>query len=376
MKICARILAAFILLVAPLAARADTFTWNDADGVWSDPNAWSGAVAPPGGSPPDSLTFGATASSNSTNDLIGASVNSIAAVGNTVGLFGNQITMAGAGAAVTSDGNLGINNAVDLSASVGVAGSGTVTFAGPITGGGQLSYGGTGTAVINSGGNTYSGGTVVNSGTVIVQAASTLGTGNTTVNGGTLIVNGSANNVAINSGALVKGTGAITGTLDVNSGSVISPGSSAGTMLVLGDANFNNGGIYFWEINDFLGTPGGDPGWDLLSITGTLDVNSLITDKFVIRISGTPMNFVHTSTLIIATAAGGITGFDASLFSVEPTYFYNSVGGVWSISQSGNNLLLTFTVPEPSSVMLWVTGLGLIGSQYIWRRRARQAASV
>lgn len=74
----------------------------------------------------------------------------------------------------------------------------------------------------------------------------------------------------------------------------------------------------------------------------------------------------------LATAAGGITGFDPSRFTLDTSDFTNSLGiGSFFVSQSGNDLLLNFTpVPEPSTYALMFLGLGAVALAVRRRRRA------
>ena len=63
--------------------------------------------------------------------------------------------------------------------------SGSLTFAGIISGAGSVTQNGSGTTVLSAI-NTYTGGTVVNAGTLLVNSAQALGLGNVVVNGGIL----------------------------------------------------------------------------------------------------------------------------------------------------------------------------------------------
>jgi hypothetical protein len=75
------------------------------------------------------------------------------------------------------------------------------------------------------------------------------------------------------------------------------------------------------------------------------------------------------------TTTGGITGFDASAFTLDTSGFQNPFTGTWSIVQSGNNLTLNYAglsaIPEPGTYAAWAgaTALGFA----TWRRRRRSA---
>jgi hypothetical protein len=80
------------------------------------------------------------------------------------------------------------------------------------------------------------------------------------VAGGTLELCGYAiaNAVTLSGTGVLAGTGSV-GNLVVNSGGVLAPGNSPGT-ITAADVAWNGGGSYLWEINDALGTAGADPG--------------------------------------------------------------------------------------------------------------------
>jgi hypothetical protein len=124
---------------------------------------------------------------------------------------------------------------------------------------------------------------------------------------------------------------------------------------------------------------GVDPGWDWISIDGTLDLSLLTVDGFTIDIDslsgaspGDALNFVELNhvpeidySFIIASATDGISGFDAGDFTLDDSGF-NNAGWLWSIRADTNNIYLDVNfVPEPSSTAL----LGLGGLMLALRRR-------
>ena len=76
---------------------------------------------------------------------------------------------------------------------------------------------------------------------------------------------------------------------------------------------------------------------------------------------------VDTSWTIL-TATGGITGFNAANWTITESSFTTSPTrlGAFSLSQSGNNLVLDYVVPEPGTAALLVFSLTTL---MVMRRR-------
>ncbi|HTV62415.1 MAG TPA: autotransporter-associated beta strand repeat-containing protein [Verrucomicrobiae bacterium] len=238
-------------------------------------------------------------------------------------------SLAGAGQLTLGSGTLTVGNAT------------TTIFSGNITGTGAIKKVGAGTQIF-TGVNSYSG-------------ATTLSVGNLQVNGS------DANSaVTIASAATLSGDGTV-GTVTMNSGATNSPGTSGAGTLSSGSETWAGGGNYVWDINDALGTAGGSDGWDLLNIAGTLTITANPGDPFNIEIEsltptntiGQVTNFNDTVTYIwtIASASGGISGFNAANFNLITNSFQNPLGaGTFTLSQSGNNLNLIFTTAPEAAV--------------------------
>jgi autotransporter-associated beta strand protein len=309
-----------------------------------------------------SRTIAATATSGNTTISGGLTVNKDVAV------------QANSGSALTISGNVTVNN----SSVISVSGANNVTISGNISGAGaQLSKSGSGQLIL-SGVNTYSGATTLSGGTLQITPGDSI-TSATTINSGTMVVHGTAGNVTINSGGFLKGSGTV-GTLAV-SGS-FSPGNSPGT-LASGSTTWNNGGSYIWELNDVDAGAGTDPGWDLLDVTGTLDVVNnftiYVTSLTLANSSGLVHDFntLNNYTWLVAQTTGGLLNYTAGDVLLNLSGFTNPYGGTWAVSNSANNVYITYTgaplsasaIPEPSMAILMVVGAAVL---YARRRRARR----
>jgi autotransporter-associated beta strand protein len=372
--------------------------WNtDAGGSWNNFDNWD----VPGGTPGidgvlstnDTATFGNTISSARTVSLNGQSpvltsmTFSNASASYTVAQgSGGSITMGTENAAqsiiTNAAGTHSVSAAVALARAtqVGVATNSKLTLS-AVNGTNALDKTGTGTLSITGSGNL---------------------SGDTTVSAGTLNVNGSiaSSDVTVESGAVLSGSGNV-GTTTLLSGSTIRPGNSPGTLTITGDEIWYGGANYDWEIYNAAGSAG--TGWDLLSISGILDLSNLSEgNKFNINMwslaslspdaNGDAINFVNTQTYrwTIATAAGGISNFSTNYFNLFVSAnngaggFSNDLGGgLFKLETQGHNLDIVFQpaggpgpapVPEPGT---WAAAALLLGAAgYVrWRKRGKANAA-
>lgn len=216
--------------------------------------------------------------------------------------------------------------------------SDSYTYGGTLSGSGTVRQNGAGTLIL-TGSNSYTGGTDVNAGTLLANN----GSGSATGSGAVLVL----------SGATLGGDGSISGSVTINSGGFLAPGSSTGDLTV-GNVTFQAGSTFLVELGGL--TPGTQH--DRLNVTsaaslnGTLDVSLFggfvpnIGDTFTILSAG---NRAGTFTSIVTQ------GFDAS------------------VAYNGNQVTLTVTaIPEPAAAA--VLGLAVLGGggAWWWRRRNRQ----
>ena len=174
-------------------------------------------------------------------------------------------------------------------------------------------------------------------------------TGATSVSAGTLEVNGSTGSgtATVASGATLSGVGTVGGTVNVSG--TISPGSapSSTATLYTGAESWNADGQYAFELGDAgpplgSGTAGGATGWDLLSSSGAITLNSTVADPFTVKVTtvsapGTPgacANFDNTQSYSWKIAGGSITSFDITKTYLDPTGFSPAL-------PSGSHLYLT-----------------------------------
>jgi hypothetical protein len=223
---------------------------------------------------------------------------------------------------------------------------------------------------------TGTGGDASSIGSGAEMVGGTIAIGTASANSGTLTVNSldadNSSALSIASGGTLTGTFRTSGALSVDG--TLAPGNSTGISYA-GATTFLGGGRYQWEIDTF--GPGAEVGtnWDFLDISGSLTISASSVDKFWIDIvsllaaddtAGLASNFSDASdyTFAIATASGGISGYDAAAFSINTSGFQNTFTGTWGTSVTGNSLNITYTaataIPEPSSASMLVLGLAAV----------------
>jgi hypothetical protein len=139
--------------------------------------------------------------------------------------------------------------------------------------------------------------------------------------------------------------------------SVLLSGAAVGSLTTetAGPTTWAGGGSFTWEINSAAGTAGADPGWDLLDITGTLDITATSGSTFTLNLitltppanaPGVMANFDNTLSYdwMIVRASGGIIGFAPDRFSLNTSGFANGLnGGLLTLTQVGNELHVLFS---------------------------------
>lgn len=194
-------------------------------------------------------------------------------------------------------------------------------------------------------------------------SGSMIGTGGLAKKGtGTLLLNSAAAFTGTTSieGGTLTGTGVLAGPVAILHGATLAPGATVGTMTT-GSATFAPGGAYQWQINHGNGTQGGASGTDWHNINGVLTISAVPGDPFVLDVTGLTavnvpgvvpfFNNAANSSWVVATASGGIVGFDQSKILINTANFADNndlwVGG-FLLAVIGNDLVLQFLSTPPT----------------------------
>lgn len=326
------------------------------------------------------LEIGVRGSSNFVSVLNGGLItNGTVRLGVTNSATGNYLLVDGAGSVFSNRISVTVGNGTNTGNRINVTNGGTLHT------GGLLNV--RSNSTVNAAGSVW-----VGQGRPSVQTVNVLHT-NANSNS-VLTVNGlvsAEGTVTVGTRGVLGGAGTVQATqVTIASGGTLSPGNSPGTLAVSGGLTWLGGGNYNWQIHDATGAAG--TGWDLMSVSGALDLTALTpSSRFNINLwslsgispdtNGSAINFDNTidgQTWTILTADGGITGFDAADFNINrlatngATGFNNTLapGAFFSVVQDGNNLNLTYTVPEPSTYALLALSVVALAVHVIRRRKS------
>lgn len=255
-------------------------------------------------------------------------------------------------------------------------------------GGGISATGGSRLLTFTGSGNGILGGTISNGGGTISLAKSGTGTwtlagnstytGTTAVLGGILNVNGdnaAATGAVSVAGGSLGGTGRLGGAITVGTGGTITPGTSIGTLSGTQSVSFLDGSTYGYEINSASVLA------DLLNVGTDLNLGGTVTLTLTDLSASTPIAQGTVLSLINYGGAwnGGLLTYsgsalaDEDLFTFGVNQFridYNStVQGVNVTSPVGANYVNLVAVPEPTTSVALLSGLGL-SALMLRRRRA------
>lgn len=249
--------------------------------------------------------------------------------------------------------------------SVGDTGAGALHFSQSFLNYGSLRVGTQGKVISDnpvSGDMTFNG-YVYNQGTMTFGGLN-IGMGSDVYNGDDGTMNGA---ITVNDSARFVNDGLINGKLVINSGSVLvfngRDGALAESLL------WNSGATSSFRLS-FGDTMPLDNG--LISIIGEMTLAGTPASPLVVDIDTSRYLanvYGHDLTFEFAKAGGGITGFDPLSFKVMFNHngLRTNLNPPASVSQVGNSLFLTITVPEPSALVM-VAGGGMLALAIAARR--------
>ena len=383
------LLAVLVLGVTTSPAMAAVKTWSStpADGNWSNTSNWNGGVIPAN---TDDVVFPAASTiHNTTNDIVGLSLNSITFDGNGYSIAGNSITLAAAGV-ICSTGNapqtddltlpivLGAN--MNINPTTGCQ----LNIASTISGGFGLTKIGAGSAQI-SGGNSFTGAVQISTGNVAVDNGAALGSADGTPATGTTVSSGAALNVlavavgnerlslagfgSLAGGLYGSGTASWGGPIVLTADSAISPNGGTFTIsnTISGAFNltFNLGGtVILSGTGTYTGTTTAQNGVHL-RVNGVLSGSSAVTILGSNSIGGigtvsSPLTTLSASAIDPGQSPGILTTGNLLLSSntntqielngttVGSQYDQLNVVGTASIGGANLNIFLSF-VPAPGT---------------------------
>lgn len=235
------------------------------------------------------------------------------------------------------------------------AGTGTLTVSSTVT---NSTFAG----IIQDGSVAKTALTKAGSGTTLTLSGTNTYTGATNVNGGTLLISGTlaaGSAVSINNTGKLGGGGSAAGSVTVNTGGAIAPGSSIGT-LAAGSLTLQSGAEFQLELNTSAQTT------DLLNVGGNLNLagGSLLqlTDLGSDQTLGigTAFTFVDYGGLW----NGGVFTWNSTVLNDEAIFSFGA--NSYQISYDGLDdstsaiTLEVVAVPEPSSYTLLGAATGIV----------------
>jgi hypothetical protein len=194
------------------------------------------------------------------------------------------------------------------------------------------------------------------------------------VGNGILSLNGtdtSGGLITVQSGATLGGVGLLAN-VQVFSNATLAAGNSIGTLTAT-NLTLAGGAHLQVELNATGGVAGVD--WDLIRVNGPAALSGIASNAFlsvdVVNYGGLngAVDPLTTLSWNFLDASGGITGYDSNAFVITTTGLDGWTNGLWSVGQTGNSLLVSYTaIPEPgTAAFVFLLGGAFVG----WRRLRR-----
>lgn len=208
-------------------------------------------------------------------------------------------------------------------------------------------------------------------GSLLLNATNTF-TGETLVSAGTLLVNGQLGTdaVTVASGALLGGTGIISGPVTVQSGGTLAPGNSIGTLTISNSLTLQAGSTTRMEVNASTLANDTVRGLSSVSYGGTLAV---------INLAGTPAPGQSFPIFKTTTASGNFSSLAPQLTG-GMRWRFDPVSGVLSVvatnsqprfavlNRAGTNLVMQVTNGAPGVTNYILTSTNLARPRTNWTR--------
>jgi autotransporter-associated beta strand protein len=177
-------------------------------------------------------------------------------------------------------------------------------------------------------------------------------TGATDVLAGTLVVDGSIANstVTVSSGATLGGSGTIGGNVTIDG--ILAPGSSPGTLSLGGNLLLNATASLLWEIDASAPLTLGLGVNDLVTVTGDLTLDGVLS----VSGSGSFSGLANGTRWTLLTYGGTLTDNTLTLGTL-PTL---DAGSAWQLDTSTAGQIGLVVIPEPRAALLGSFGLLLI----------------